>query len=211
MRTAVCALGLILASALPRAAAADEDTNATPQEAADAEAEAEANAERFDNAGHLGIGYQVSLGGARGLAVRYGAGPVVLSLIVGLRVISPDDQEEDTRFGVEAAVGVALPIQRWDGTHLGLGLRAAVGAQHVRNDDFEDGSGPYDDPYGFAFEMPIYAEAWLSKRIALIVETGVVLNVIGREGSPLVDRPAGISLGLGTAGLFGSAGLSFYF
>jgi hypothetical protein len=208
MRTAVCALGLLLSSATPRLAAADEGATATPSPS-----DVDAEAERIDNLGRFGIGYQVSLGGARGIALRYGAGPVVLSAIFGLRVISPDDNEEDTRFGAEMALGVAIPIQRWDGTHFGLGLRAAVGVQHVQttDGDLSDPDQRYEDPFGLAFEMPLYVEAWLSRRISLIIETGVVLNIIGSERSPLRERPAGIELGLGTGGFFGSGGLAFYF
>lgn len=203
MRTAVCALGLIVSSALALPAAADDAPAAAPT------AE-ETAAERLDNAGHVGIGYQASLGGARGLAIRYGAGPVVLSGILGLRLISPDADDQETRYGAEVALGVAVPFQRWDGTHFGLGARAAIGVQHVmvRN---EAGELVGADPFGLAFELPLYVEAWLSKRITLIVETGVSLNIVGDEGSPLQQRPAGIVLGLGTGGLFGSAGLCFYF
>lgn len=203
MRTAGCVLGGLLVAMLPLAALADEGSSGG--EVADEDLE-----ERLDNKGHVGIGYQASLGGAQGLMLRFGAGPVVLSGLVGLRLISPDGEDLDTRFGAEFALGVAIPFQRWDGTHFGLGIRAAMGVQHVqvRNDAGElEGA----DPFGLAFELPLYVEAWLSKRITLLVETGVVLNVIGDQNSPLRDRPAGIEIGLGTGGLFGSAGLAFYF
>jgi len=205
MRTAGCVLGGLLVAALPFAALADEETS-SGGDVADEDLE-----ERLDNRGHLGIGYQASLGGAQGLTLRFGAGPVVLSGLVGLRLISPDGEDLDTRFGAEFALGVAIPFQRWDGTHFGLGVRAAVGLQHiqVRNEDTGELEGA--DPFGMAFELPLYVEAWLSQRITLIVETGVVLNVIGDENSPLRARPAGIEIGLGTGGFFGSAGLAFYF
>jgi hypothetical protein len=202
--TAVCVLGGLFVLALPSAVLADEQTS--QGEVADEDLE-----ERLDNRGRLGIGYQASLGGAQGLTLRFGAGPVVLSGLVGLRLISPDGEDLDTRFGAEFAVAVAIPFQRWDGTHFGLGIRAAIGAQHiqVRNADTNELEGA--DPFGMAFELPLYVEAWLSQRITLLVETGVVLNVIGDENSPLRERPAGIEIGLGTGGLFGSAGLAFYF
>lgn len=204
MRTAVCVLGGLVAAALPFAALADGETSSA--DVADEDLE-----ERLDNKGRLGIGYQASLGGAQGLTLRFGAGPVVLSGLVGLRLISPDDSALDTRFGAEFALAVAIPLQRWNGTHFGLGVRAAMGVQHiqVRNTDTNELEGA--DPFGMAFELPLYVEAWLSQRITLLVETGVVLNVIGDEDSPLRAREAGIEIGLGTGGLFGSAGLAFYF
>lgn len=203
MRAAVFALGLFLASALPTRATADEPVPApTPEDAP---------AERLDNAGKLGIGYQTSLGGARGLSVRFGAGPIVLSGMVALRLISPDAEDQEARFGTELAIGVGLPIQRWDGTHFGLGVRAAVGLQHAQNHGDDRDARPYVDPFGLAFEIPLYVEAWLSKRIAVQVEMGLVLNVVGDDGSPLNARPAGLGLGIGSGGLFGSAGVHYYF
>jgi hypothetical protein len=194
---------------LPAAALAQD---APPAPApTDAAAPADPAPEPLDNTGQLGIGYQVSLGGARGLSVRFGAGPVVLSAMFALRLISPDAEEEETRLGVEVAGGVAVPIQRWNGTHFGLGLRAALATQHARNHGDDAATRPYLDPFGLAFELPLYVEAWLSKRITALVEMGVVLNVVGDDGSPLNERPAGLGLGIGSGGLFGSAAVHYYF
>lgn len=204
MRTAFGVLGLYLAAAPSATALADEPV----PPAAEADAAATAEPERLDNAGKLGIGYQTSLGGARGLSLRFGAGPIVISGIFALRLISPEAEDEQTRMGAEVALGAAIPIQRWNGTHFGLGLRAAIGTQHVRN--YGDDADEYHDPFGLAFELPLYVEAWLSKRITLQVEMGVVFNMIGEEGSPLRDRPAGLGLGIGSGGLFGSAAVHYY-
>ena len=205
MRTAWSVLGLYLGSVLPAAALADESPAPAVTQAAPG-----AEAERLDNEGKLGIGYQTSLGGARGLSLRFGAGPVVLSGMFALRLISPDAEEEETRLGAEVALGVSIPLQRWDGTHFGLGVRAAMGMQHARAHGEGSDVDPYRDPFGLAFELPIYVEAWLSQRITMQVELGVVLNVVGDDGSPLNERPAGLGLGIGAGGLFGSAAIHYY-
>ena len=185
-----------------------------------------------DMNGKFGIGYDQSLGGVSGINLKYHVGDFAIQGTVGFDFFKPQDM--DPRTAVKFAVGALYNFSKSDIANAGIGVRANVAwrngeavTEDRRNNNPDCTPGTQcplavaaDDVWQLNVEIPLVVEVFLSDHFAFSLATGLVIAIqtsddpglSSGDGDMATDSPEkGIGIGIGTANLFGTAGITYYF
>ena len=183
-----------------------------------------------DMNGKFGIGFTQTIGGVSGMSFRYWVTrDVGLELDFGLSFLDSDGIRTSTEF--LGAVGVFYAIVQHRTANLSIGIRGDIGftskpptaapvsvSSAVNTEVASEIPETATSLLQFNLEIPLMVEFFLSDSVALNLAVGVVLIFVP-DGGPILDSTGlGIiqpetdfAVGIGTGGLLGSAGFTFYF
>jgi hypothetical protein len=177
-----------------------------------------------DMRGKLGIGANTTLTGAHGLTVRYWPNRSLGIEIMGGAIIAGGSSDGD-RINVVFAAQISYVLREIGRANLLFGVRGIIA--YVNDEAI---SGATETPTSTnsylhpAIEAPFTIEYYFSDSFSLQLAAGLAISFIPKEGSLLPggqlfgdittshsDRDFDTIMGLGSGGLFGSAGFTFYF
>ena len=183
--------------------------------------------EAKDMRGKLGVGAIRSLSGAEGMSLRYWATREFgVELLTGISVLDRD--AGDTRVGLAGGIQALYVLREIGRANLNVGLRLTVGYLNelkVQNTNDEDEIVEEEEAtVHFATELPLTLEYHFADAFSVQLSTGIVVSFIPDDGPVLNGQPllwggdsknkdpeSGVAFGLGSGGLFGTAGFTYYF
>ena len=187
-------------------------------------------AQAKDMRGKLGLGALSSLSGAEGMSLRYwNSRSFGVELLAGVSVLDRD--QGTTRVAFAGGVQALYVLREIGRANLNVGLRLTLGylnevvAEGALSTPGEPNTNSTvkevqeDAHFHLATEIPLTLEYHFADAFSVQMSTGVVVSFIPEEGSVLEGGPLlwggkqdqGTAFGLGSGGLFGSAGFSYYF
>ena len=182
-------------------------------------------AEAKDMRGKLGIGANTTLTGAHGLTIRY-----YPSRRFGVEILGGTTIGRDSSTGNKVNIAFAAQfnyvLREIGRANLLVGLRGVIA--YVNDDNFNQSpsgepqlSNSYIHP---AIEAPLTIEYYFSDAFSLQLSAGLALSFVPEDGALLTGgrifgeihsanttRNYQTVIGVGSGGLFGSAGFTFYF
>ncbi len=180
-----------------------------------------------DMRGKLGVGANTTLTGAHGLTVRYWpTRRFGVEIMAGTTVAR--GSTTGNRVNVAFSAQFSYVLREIGRANLLVGVRGVIA--YVNDDNFglgstategADISNSYVHP---AVEAPLTIEYYFSDAFSVQLAAGIALSFVPKEGALLTggtlfgdihtsepSRDYETVLGLGSGGLFGSAGFTFYF
>lgn len=174
-------------------------------------------AQALEIAKRFGLGYQVTLAGAQGLALRYQASQSVgIELIGGFDAAWFDDDENGKFDAIFVAGGFSFVLADDDRGMLTLGTRVSVGTSFDRRTG--DGAPP-ERVTDIAFEVPLTIEYFVTPHFALRTGVGLVFAIV-HDQAPVLgetdelnrsERVGGSSVSFGTGNILANAGFTVWF
>jgi len=183
-------------------------------------------AQAKDMRGKLGIGANTTLTGAHGLTVRYWpTRRFGLEIMAGTTIARGSDS--GNRINVAFSAKFSYVLREIGRANLLVGVRGVVA--YVNDDNFGAGenTGGADIANSYvhpAVEAPLTIEYYFSDAFSVQLAAGLALSFVPKEGALLgggrlfgdihtahSTRNFETVIGLGSGGLFGSAGFTFYF
>ena len=174
--------------------------------------------------GKLGIGANTTLTGAHGLTVRYWPNRRFGVEIMGGATVARGSTEGN-RINVAFAAQISYVLREIGRANLLFGVRGVVA--YVNDEAISGASTEPDLANSYihpAVEAPFTIEYYFSDSFSIQLAAGLAVSFVPKEGSLLSGGPilgninaASSSrdfdtiFGIGSGGLFGSAGFTFYF
>lgn len=180
-----------------------------------------------DMNGKFGMGYEESLGGVSGINLKYHIENFVITGTIGFDFFKPKDM--DPRTAVKFSFGALYNFSKSDIANAGIGVRANVGWRNGEAVEYDVSSesgetqtimGDLDDVWQFNVEVPLVIEVFLSDHFAFNFATGIIVSILTTDSPALTQdtgnmatdtKEEGVGVGIGTSGVFGSAGFAYYF
>jgi len=177
--------------------------------------------------GKLGIGAISSLSGAEGMSLRYWASrDFGVELLTGISVL--DRETGTTRVAFAGGIQGLYVLREIGRANLNVGVRVTLGYLNEVIAEVAPGTRPSTAPaptleetavLHFATEIPLTLEYHFADAFSIQMSTGIVVSFVPEQGpvlpgAPLLwggDHEQGIAFGLGSGGLFGTAGFTYYF
>jgi hypothetical protein len=170
-----------------------------------------------DMRGKLGVGAARSLSGAEGLTVRYWATRSVgVELLGGVGLTRM--KNDSLRTTLAGGFQLIYVLRELGPANLLAGIRGTVG--YVNDDSATSGQGSGGGTAHIAVELPVTVEYHFADAFSVHLAFGLLASFIPEdgailEGGPILvgggSEPGSVALGLGSGGLFGGAGFTFYF
>ncbi len=148
-------------------------------------------------AGTWGIGVIGTISGMRGAEFEYHLSRVLISAVAGFGFFSPDMGDSGSIFSLGG--GAFYGLGGWQNVGFFLGGRAILSFV-----DFAD-SG-----VNFHIEAPIRAQYYINNHLAIHLEVGASITIIG-DGGDIFGRGKGTDFSLGRTNLLNTAGATVYF
>lgn len=157
--------------------------------------------------GKLGIGYQQTLGGVRGIATHYRLGPSMsLSSAVGLSIDNPEQTGADSTTQFQLAAGLIYDLFQGERVNVGIGGHIDLGWASSG-----DASATQVN-----LDVPLRTQLWVTNEIALTFDLGLVITMVGDDGAVLSPTAFGTSgakgFGIGEGlNIVANGGFAWYF
>ena len=181
------------------------DTNPEPEPEPEPDPEPEektatASVEGGMASGTLGIGFNATTKGVRGIEAEYWLSEKLVAVGLGrLRVISEDTDGVDSVLNLQIGLGALYVMKARPKAALMIGARFLLGY-------FSAG----ESVTSIALEAPLRLQIRPHDKVAIHVEGGVAID-FGDQTGLNGDNLASFAFGVGTNNVFGNAGLTFYF
>jgi len=187
-------------------------------------------AQAKDMNGKFGLGFTQTIGGVSGMTFRYWVTRSVgLELNFGLSFLDSSGVRTQTEF--LGAIGIMYALVQHRTTNLMIGLRGDIGfrTQPPTSGRVVVGNaGATQTPsevaetdtslVQFNLEIPLIVEYFFSDSFSINLAVGVVLvfvpeggTILDSTGLGIIETDTDFAVGIGTGGLLGSAGFTFYF
>jgi hypothetical protein len=183
-----------------------------------------------DMNGKFGLGFTQTLGGVSAMSFRYWVTrDVALELDFGLSFLDSSGVRTSTEF--LGAFGVMYALVQHRTANLMIGLRGDIGfrsqpptsgsvnVSSAANTQSESAIAETDTSLvQFNLEIPLIVEYFFSDSFSINLAVGIVLifvpeggTILDSTGLGVIDADTDFAVGVGTGGLLGSAGFTFYF
>lgn len=153
--------------------------------------------------GRFGVGGQRTSLGTEGVAVRYWAGHIGASLVLGMTSISRDVRVEDeagfvkeasqTATGIDATLRVVFNAARAQNTNLFVGGGFTVGTAMTKVPGLPDDTETSTTELGF--EIVLGAEHFFSNHFSVQAEVGIPMRFPGEDGAAIAGGGGQVSPG----------------
>jgi len=180
-----------------------------------------------DMRGKMGIGAISALSGAEGLSLRYWASrDFGVEILTGLSVL--DREEGKTRVAFAGGIQGLYVLREIGRANLNVGLRVTLGYLNEVNAEITPG-GSNENAQAeqseesailhVATEIPLTLEYHFADAFSIQMSTGLLISFIPERGAVLEGGPllwggspeSGVAFAIGSGGLFGNAGFTYYF
>ncbi|MFT5429385.1 MAG: hypothetical protein ACI9OJ_000055 [Myxococcota bacterium] len=180
--------------------------------------------------GKFGLGFTQTLGGVSAMSFRYWVTrDVALEIDFGLSFLDSSGVRTSTEF--LGAFGVMYALVQHRTANLMIGLRGDIGFRSqpptsgsvnvtsAANSQSASAIAETDTSLvQFNLEIPLIVEYFFSDSFSINLAVGVVLifvpeggTILDSTGLGVIDADTDFAVGVGTGGLLGSAGFTFYF
>ncbi len=169
--------------------------------------------------GKMGLGFQQTMPGAHGLSISYWNSPnLAVQLLLGAEFLV--DRDDNTTNQVHYGLGLkwVLVTTRFANLSLGARFSGAFASEQTFASSTAAGATTTDNNiFQLALEVPFEIEYFFSDAFAINLAFGVMATRVSSKGPLLqpqglgaTETPGSTGIGIGSGGLLGAAGFTFY-
>jgi hypothetical protein len=168
--------------------------------------------------GKMGLGFQQTMPGAHGFSIAYWTNShMAVQLLLGGEFLMNDNSNTNqVHYGL--GTKYVLVATRFANLSIGARLSGAFASEQTFTDNSVGGKTTTDsNVFQLALEVPFEIEYFFSDAFAINLAFGVMATKVSSKGPLLkpqglgaTETPGSTGIGIGSGGLLGAAGFTFY-